>query len=188
MFFELEDKYGTDATVTYPSIDAAVSAAKYQVATTYPEVARKQLAVDGAQFQAYLQLKAQEEAKGASKADLDTLANKYMKIIRAMGVNENILKLGKKYSSNTKQTKPAEFDPDKWLTNRASAYKTYIKQRYEKDARYRAMIDAIRAKGGEILVENGKTYNELGVGVLPDGTILGGDNLIGKWMMEAATE
>ena len=188
MFFELEDKYIPNPAVTYPSIDAAVSAAKYQVATTYPEIAQKQLAVNGTQFQAYLQLKAQEEAKGASKAVLDALANKFMKIIRAVGVNENILKLGKKYASNTKQTKPMEFNPDKWLTNRASAYKTYIKQRYEKDARYRAMIDAVRAKGGEILVENGKTYNELGVGVLPDGTILGGDNLIGKWMMEVTAE
>ena len=46
------------------------------------------------------------------------------------------------------------------------------------------MIDAIRAKGGEIQVVNGKAYNELGVGMRDDGVIVGGDNLIGKWMME----
>ena len=46
------------------------------------------------------------------------------------------------------------------------------------------MVDAIVAAGGEILFANGTVPSELGVGVLPDGGVVGGDNRVGKWMME----
>ncbi len=167
---ELSDMFGGVAGLKFPSIDAAVSGAKYQLATNKPELAAKDLSVDGVLFQQYLNKK----AAGGSKADMDAELKKIITIFRTLGANDKI-------------AKRATFEPDKWLTNRASVYKAYIKQRYETDARYRAMIDAIRAKGGEIQIANGATYNELGVGVRPDGTVVGGDNLIGKWMMEVGT-
>jgi hypothetical protein len=45
------------------------------------------------------------------------------------------------------------------------------------------MIQAIKAKGGEILFVNGTDPSYLGVGVRVDGSISGGDNRVGRWMM-----
>jgi hypothetical protein len=65
-------------------------------------------------------------------------------------------------------------------------YREYITQRYEKDERFRSIIQMIVARGGEIMVKNGKEPNDLGVGVDAGGAIVGGDNFWGKVMMSLA--
>ena len=74
------------------------------------------------------------------------------------------------------------WNDDAWLSARGAVYRDYLQKRYEVDARFKAMIDAIRATGEEILFANGREPNALGVGVLDDGTIVGGENIVGKIM------
>jgi hypothetical protein len=61
-------------------------------------------------------------------------------------------------------------------------YGAYLRQRYDTDMRFREMIQAIKARGGEIMFVNGSDANELGIGVRKDGSIAGGENKIGKLM------
>jgi hypothetical protein len=77
----------------------------------------------------------------------------------------------------------AVWDKDKWMAARDNIYKSYLERRYALDDRFRRMVDGIKALGGEILFANGTDPTELGVGVRVDGSISGGDNLVGRWMM-----
>ena len=79
----------------------------------------------------------------------------------------------------------ATWDEAKWLTERDAVYRAYLTQRFDTDARFRAMIEAIRGRG-EIMFVNGVDPSYLGVGVRIDGSISGGENMVGKWMMGLA--
>jgi len=87
---------------------------------------------------------------------------------------------------NKMKSYKATWNKDAWEIQRDEIYKAYMAQRFATDARFRAMVEAIKAKGGEILFVNGVEPSYLGVGVRIDGSIAGGDNMIGKWMMGLA--
>jgi hypothetical protein len=80
----------------------------------------------------------------------------------------------------------AEWNQGSWDAARDEVYRTYLSERFRADGRFRAMLEAIKAKGGEILFVNGVEPSELGVGVRVDGSLVGGDNLVGRWMMSLA--
>jgi hypothetical protein len=77
-----------------------------------------------------------------------------------------------------------KFSADTWKPEQYRLYQLYLKQRYDNDAKFRAMIDTIKAANGTILFANGSVKTQdLGVGV-KDGVVQeGGENLLGKWML-----
>jgi hypothetical protein len=157
--------------IKYPSMEAAIMAAKYQIGTDKKAMGMTLFRTEGAIHQQF--------EKERAKIDRATDLEKYNKtILDEVGMIRN-------WDPRLKE-KPMKitWTPTDWLAQRESVYKGYLKQRYDRDARFRAMVDAIRAKGGQILVENGTEPSELGVGVRADRSIVGGDNLIGKWIME----
>lgn len=154
--------------IKYPSIDAAIASAKYQRATDKPAFGPPLFKVEGTIHQKF----ERERQKLSSKEEIDKTLTDELTQIRKAASPDGIARLSK-----------GVWNKDAWDSQKGEVYQAYLRQRYEKDARYRAMVDAIRAKGGEILIENGTEPNELGVGVRADGTIVGGDNRIGKWMM-----
>ena len=88
-------------------------------------------------------------------------------------------------SSNPKfTTYNVLWDPTAWNAAKEDMYKGYLQQRYQVDDRFRAMIDAIKARKGRIMFVNGADASDLGVGVRIDGSVAGGENKIGTWMME----
>ena len=77
----------------------------------------------------------------------------------------------------------ATWNQGAWNAVRDEVYQAYLTERLRADGRFRAILEAIKAKGGEILFVNGVEPSELGVGVRVDGSLVGGDNLVGRWMM-----
>lgn len=161
-----------DASITYPSVEAAVDAARYQRATDNPEVGRTYFSVMG-------QLHQEREP---ARAKMDPTSEAFMKEYEAEAAKMRIY-IGPPKMKALK----AKFNQDAWNAQKLDVYRGYLEQRYARDARFRAMIDAIRAQGAEIMFANGTEPNELGVGVLVDGTIVGGENKVGKIMMALGT-
>jgi hypothetical protein len=78
----------------------------------------------------------------------------------------------------------AVWNPDAWNAQKMELYRAYLVQRHSSDVRFAEMVNAIRARGGEIMLVNGTDANELGVGVRKDGSLAGGENKIGKLIQE----
>ena len=157
-----------DSTIHYPSIEAAVASAKFQKATDKPELGPQIFRVEGTIHQSYVRKRA--ETAGATPKSIEDEA---MAIRVASGQGKM-----KGYG--------ATWNPDAWTAQKMDIYRAYLEQRFRTDARFREMIVAIKAIGGEILFVNGTDVNEIGVGVRKDGSIAGGENKIGKIMMSLA--
>jgi hypothetical protein len=76
----------------------------------------------------------------------------------------------------------ADFPADAWKPEQYRLYQLYLKQRYDNDEKFRAMIETIKAANGTIQYANGSAKEQdLGVGVV-NGEVVGGQNLLGTWM------
>jgi predicted NAD-dependent protein-ADP-ribosyltransferase YbiA (DUF1768 family) len=158
--------------IKYPSVEAAIASAKYQRATTAkPDLGPKLFSVEGSVHQKYdaERVKAAGDEAAIRRATDDQLA-----MTRTVSGRNSV----KKYK--------AEWNQSQWDAARDEVYRTYLSERYRVDARFRTMVQAIKEKGGEILFVNGVDPSQLGVGVRVDGSLAGGDNLVGKWIMDLA--
>jgi hypothetical protein len=94
----------------------------------------------------------------------------------------------------------AVWDKATWDTEKERVYRVYLGDRYMADERFREIVDRVTklAKENpfvtadgvvhpEVMLVNGTEYNELGVGY-KDGVVVGGDNKVGKWIMELTAE
>jgi len=156
--------------VRYPSVEAAIASAKYQRATDKPELGPKLFAIDGLVDKKYKGDRATAMGVGDDVAVRKTVDDQVAMTRLVSGKN--------KIKSNK-----AEWNQGAWDAARDEVYRTYLSERFRADGRFRAILEAIKAKGGEILFVNGVEPSELGVGVRVDGSLVGGDNLVGRWMM-----
>jgi hypothetical protein len=161
-----------DASITYSSVEAAVDAARYQRATDKPELGRSYFSVMG-------QIHQKREPE---RAKLDPASPEFMKLYEAEAAEMRVHIGGAKLKALK-----AAFNQAAWDAQKIDVYRGYLQQRYERDARFRAIIEAIRGMGAEIMFANGTEPNELGVGVLVDGTVVGGENKVGKIMTALGT-
>jgi hypothetical protein len=164
-YVEIPDR--TDPSVKYPSVEAAIGSAKFQVATNIPAKGPQLFRVEGTIHQTIERSRA-----GRTGEVLDAMMDAEVKSIREESQKTRISK-----------RHGGVWNDEAWLAAREGVYRDYLQKRYNVDARFKAMIDAIRATGEEILFANGREPNALGVGVLEDGTIVGGENIVGKIMM-----
>jgi hypothetical protein len=158
---EIPDK--DDPAIKYPSMEAAICSAKYLVATGTPALGRTLFSVDSV-----IHKKFEAERARVGSATAESVNNEAATMRTQTGESKM-----KKY--------PAWAS---WISKRDEIYKTYLGIRYTVDPRFKAMVNAIVAGGGEILFANGTAPSDLGVGVLPDGSVVGGGNRVGKLMME----
>ena len=163
----------SDPSVRYPSIEAAIASAKYQRATNKAEMGATLFKIDGTIHQKF---EKEREKLIATGAPPDALAKSIDDEVATVRIISGKAKMG---------AYKAVWDPAAWEApgGRDDVYPAYLAQRFAVDGRFRAMIQAIKAKGGEILFVNGTDPSYLGVGVRVDGSISGGDNMVGKWMM-----
>ena len=163
----LEDKFSDSGGAVFPSVEAAIAAAKFQVATDKPELGPTVFGLGSALNQKFETLRAglAGNAEALAKSVDDQVAQ-----TRILSGAAKMKSLG------------AKWNPADWDKRKEEVYRVYLQQRYEVDARFREMVNAIKEKGPIMLV-NGKEYNELGVGVRADGSLAGGDNKVGKIMM-----
>ena len=160
----------SDPSIKYPSIEAAIAAAKYQKATDKPELGAALFRVEGAIHQKFETERAKLAATGAPA---EAIAKSVDDEVAMMRIATGKAKL-KAYK--------ATWNQDAWDAQRDGVYQAYLAQRFATDARFRTMIEAIKMQGGEIMFVNGVDPSYLGVGVRVDGSIAGGENMIGKWM------
>jgi hypothetical protein len=160
-----------DPSVIYPSIEAAVASAKYQSASNIPAQGPALFRVEGSLHQRFDTERKRLEAEGAPADAIAETVNNQVSRTRIVSGKPTIKSYG------------GEYDLDKWLSVRDEVNRAYLQIRYNSDPRFKQMVDTIKAQGGEILFANGDKPNDLGVGIGPDGNVLGGGNLIGKIMM-----
>ena len=80
----------------------------------------------------------------------------------------------------------AILDDGKWLTMKDKVLEDGIRQRWERDALFRKVVEAVRRKGLYILYDTGTmSGSELGGKRKADGTI-DGENKVGKIIMTLA--
>lgn len=161
---ELEDL--ADPSVKYASIEAAIASAKYQKASNKPELGPTLFSTNGAIHQRFSGANSTPESLRKSYAD-------EVAAVRLASGRAKMKALG------------ATFNADTWESVKGDVYQAYLAQRFAKDDRFRAMVQAIKERG-EILFVNGKEPTDLGVGLLDDGTVVGGENKIGKWIQALA--
>jgi hypothetical protein len=156
-----------DISIKYPSVEAAVASAKYQVATDNPSGGPNLFRVEGSIHQKF---------QGERQKKPDSAKMKELLAIQTDQTRQEAL-------PKRMKLRKAIWDPAKWDAQKGAVYSAYLAERYRVDERFKRMIDAIHEKGGEILFVNGTDFNTLGVGVRADGSLAGGENLIGKTMM-----
>jgi hypothetical protein len=160
-----------DPSIEYPSLEAAFAAAKYQVATSTPELGPKLFSVDGEIHQQYA-LQRAEMKKISETKEWSLQEDEGDEVRKAMRITE------------MKRAGAKKYDGDKWIAALPTVIEAYVKQRYEADERFRAAVDAVKAAGGQIMFYTTPKGNEFS-GYEEDGVIKG-DNLYGKALMEVA--
>jgi hypothetical protein len=170
----IQDHFTPGGSARFPSVEAAIAAAKYQVATDKPALGPQLFAVDGALHQKF------ETARAKPGANMEETVDNQIKQTRLASAKAKMTAL------------KAAWQPDTWNDRKENVYRTYLKERYDTDAKFKQMVDKAVESGLPVMLVNGSEYNELGVGLKEDGTMAldpegnptGGKNLIGKWIME----
>jgi hypothetical protein len=163
-----------DPSIKYPSVEAAIAAAKYQRTTDKPALGASLFRVEGAIYQKYLpEITAAERWSAA-----------YYRAIDRLVVAIRTAATPKKMETYRAIPKKEDWNKAAWDAQKADVYQGYLMQRFRVDERFREMVQAIQRAGGEILFANGTEPTELGVGIRMDGSVAGGENKIGKWIQE----
>lgn len=161
-----------DPAIKYPSLEAALAAAKYQRATDKPELGAQLFRVEGAIHQKFERDREKVRSTGAPISGIEDAVDNQVATTRVSSGKAKI----KAYK--------ATWNQEAWDAQKLEIYRAYLAQRYATDERFRTMVNSIKALGGTIELVNGTDYNELGVGIRVDGSAAGGDNKVGKMIME----
>ena len=169
----------------YPSVEAAIASAKYQVATDKSELGPQIFRIEG---QLHQKFETERERLRGNDAGLKKTVDDQVGQTRTLS--------GPAKMKGFK----AVWDKAMWDTEKERVYRVYLADRYMVDERFREIVDRVTklAKENpfvsadgvvhpELMLVNGTEYNELGVGY-KDGVVVGGDNKVGKWFMELAAE
>jgi predicted NAD-dependent protein-ADP-ribosyltransferase YbiA (DUF1768 family) len=158
----------TTPTVIYPSLEAAFAAARYQIGTDKPELGAQFFSTTGSIHQKFLKMRREEGA---------------------ISEKRNFELLDEEGTAVRDQVKPAEikragakWNEAKWAEGRDAIMMTYIQQRYETDAEFKKIMDAIKAKNGLLVFYNGPKPTDLG-GLIKEGNRIEGENKLGKFYM-----
>ena len=156
----------------FPSVEAAIAAAKFQVATDKPELGPQIFRTDGALHQKF----------ETERQRLDGNTEAIAKTVDDQVAQTRILS-GKAKIKSFKAT----WNQEAWDAKKEDVYKKYLAERYRVDDRFREMVKRVTAaakeNGTTVMLVNGTEPNELGVG-LKDGVVVGGENKVGRWLME----
>lgn len=164
--FPLTDR--EDPTVVYPSLEAAFSAEKYKVASDKPALGPKLFSETGDIHQKYEALRYE---KGASipEKEAHELTEKEGDEMRKGGKAPEMKKVG------------AKLNDAAWKEQQSAVIYEYVKQRFQKDSRFREILEKVKEKDGRLVYYISASPNEFS-GVEKDGVIVG-ENLVGKAMM-----
>jgi hypothetical protein len=161
--------------VEYPNLEAALTAAKYRLATNMPELGAQLFSTTGRIHQSILAKKRALEGGGAAARAL---------------TEKEVAELIKEEGTEMKDAaKPAEirktgakFRPADWEVNQERVLVDLVRQRFEKDAQFAQILTALGAHNAR-LVFKGTATNELAGS--EEGGAIKGANLYGRALMRA---
>jgi len=173
--FPIQDPY--DETTTYPTLNHYLAAMQYRVASSTPEVAATLLGREGTIHQKFLNTRLLESESGTKpipeKRDKELLKQEATEVREAVRPSTF-----KKYKS--------VFNAADWATKKDEVLRAGLKQRWEKDARFRRIVQAAMDQGKTLLYyAPGANSSNMG-GIRKNTGEIQGENLIGKIIMELA--
>lgn len=161
--FEFHDVF--NPSIKYPSLEAAMSSAKYHIATNKPELGPQLFSTIGNIHQ---QLLSQIRKASITDDEIAELYDNEGMTMRDAGKPVAIKKMG------------AKFDKNAWEFNKFGILCDYVRQRYENDKIFCDILTGMQ-KQNAILVYNAGA-NELSGNINTDGEFTG-DNLYGRALM-----
>lgn len=154
-----------DPSIVYPSMEAAIGSAKFQVASNKPELGPKLFSDTGVVHQKY------EAKRIAKKEDAHELMEKEGTEYRKMTTPSEMKKVG------------ATFDQAAWNKERDSILDAYVKQRMQTDARFRKIVEKLKEKSARIVYFIPYVVSDLSAKITGD--VIDGENALGKAILRA---
>ena len=156
--------------VIYPNLEAVIGALKYQLGSNKPELGAQLFSTTGNIYQKYLEEKRALGADPSAEA-LAVLSDELGVKMRDAQKPAIIKKTG------------ATFVPDDYLAGVEGSLEVYLKQRYDEDAVFRKILDAVKAEKVRLVAYTATADNEMTGAIAKDGT-LSGSNLLGRTLMK----
>jgi hypothetical protein len=161
----------------YPSVDHYIAGQRLKLASNKPDLGPAIFGREGSIHQKYIRERLELTSAGSKalpeERDYELLKSEANEV-RDKSKASELRKYG------------AVIDDAKFVTVKNKIIRDALKQRVEKDARLRRIVDAVRSQGKVLLYYTGSTVaSELGGTRRADGRI-DGENKIGKFLMELA--
>ena len=163
---------------TYPSIEHFLAGMRYKVATDKPGLAQSLFGPQGSIHQKFLRQRAAEQGVGAGAKPLSDDRDAKLLVEELKEVHDEMRGVAMKKWK-------AKFDQAKWDSVKDGLLKEAVRQRWEKDARFRTAIEAAKQQGKTLLFFTGSASSEYGGKRTQEG-YLEGENKLGKAMMAIA--
>ena len=162
----------------YPSIEHFLAGMRYKVATDKPGLAQSIFGTQGSIHQKFLRQRAAETGVGAGAKPLSNDRDAKLIIEELKEVHDEMrLAAMKRWK--------AAFNEAKWSSVKDDLLKEAVRQRWEKDARFRTIVEAAKQQGKTLLFYTGSASSEYGGKRTQEG-VLEGENKLGKAIMEIA--
>lgn len=158
--------------VTYPSLEAVLGAAKYQHATNKPELGAQLFSTVGNIHQSIL-----EEQRKLTDGKRTLTAEEEATFMESEGTQ---LRNAQKPTEIRKTG--AKFDVDKWNAVAESVLNDYLRQRFEGDPQFKKILEAAATLNGRLVYAVPNSTSEL-CGKVSDSGDIEGLNLYGRALM-----
>jgi len=176
--FPIQDPDPRSAGETYPSMEHFLAGMKYKVATDKPSLAQSLFGSQGTIHQKFLRQKQAEIGVGAGSKPLTEAREAALLVEEMREVHaESRLAAMKKWK--------AKFEEPRWNSVKDDLLDNAVKQRFDKDARFRKIVEAAKDQGKFLLFATGSASSEYGGKRTKEG-YLEGENKLGKSMMKIA--
>jgi predicted NAD-dependent protein-ADP-ribosyltransferase YbiA (DUF1768 family) len=163
--------------IEYPSLEHYLAGMKYKIGTNKPDLSTKIFAVNGTIHEEALRIRAEESAQGARALSVDR-DYELQKDERKKVIDESSTLSMKKYR--------ATFDEGAWFARKDAILADGLKQRWERDARLRKIVEAVKQKGMVLLYYTGPVAGSNLGGTRRGDKTIDGENKVGRMLMELA--
>jgi len=159
-----------NSSIVYPNLEAVIGALKYELGTNKPELGAQLFSITGNMYQKYLEEKRALGASPSAEA-LAVLSDELGVRMRDAQKPATIKKTG------------AIFTPETYVAAIEAPLGTYLKQRYDEDAVFRKILDAVKTQKVRLVAYTQAADNEMTGTVEKDGSV-SGTNLLGRVLMK----
>ena len=163
--------------VVYPTMNHFLAAMRYRLASNVPDVATTVFSREGSIHQKYIRIRV-DESEGGKKPIPEKRDQRLLK--------DEDSEVRDEIRPSAFKRRGATFDEAKWASKKDETLKEGLRQRWEKDKRFRKIVEAARDKGKTLLYyAPGANSSNFG-GVHRSTGQIEGENRIGKYIMELA--